>query len=319
VKIERYTDAVGADWDQFLTKSLQGNFLHSRRFLSYHGDRFRDCSLVLRNDAGAICGLFPAAYAPNSDDLVISHVGSTYGGLVVSPICKPMMLDQMLKAILDYYRAQGVSRLRWKSVPEHLNQALSGQEGWVLFRNGFQQIATSLWNLVDLTQPRALSKRRRKLLRDIAGQGVSVQDGVATDLAGFHALLVETLAERHDTAPVHSLAELRDLWQRFPKDISLLKVVNSDGVLLGGVLLFHLVPWCTHSQYIASSAAGREISALKPLLETAIAQAQDRNERVFSFGASTEGDGRDLNETLFDFKHGFGGQTALQSVYENVL
>ncbi len=58
-------------------------FLHTRRFLAYHQDRFKDVSLLLANDKG-IVGLFPAALDPAEARTVVSHPGITYGGLLHS-------------------------------------------------------------------------------------------------------------------------------------------------------------------------------------------------------------------------------------------
>ena len=58
-------------------------FLHTRCFLAYHHDRFRDVSLLLANDR-EIVGLFPAAVDPGDVRRVVSHPGITYGGLLHS-------------------------------------------------------------------------------------------------------------------------------------------------------------------------------------------------------------------------------------------
>ena len=44
-------------WDGFCEGALQSTLLHTRRFLSYHGDRFADRSLIIE-EAGKWIGSF---------------------------------------------------------------------------------------------------------------------------------------------------------------------------------------------------------------------------------------------------------------------
>ena len=50
-------------WDSFIRdSSINGNFLQSRRFLSYHPKgRFEDCSLLYSDKKGNLRGLIPGA------------------------------------------------------------------------------------------------------------------------------------------------------------------------------------------------------------------------------------------------------------------
>jgi hypothetical protein len=63
IDVVRYQPALHEEWDVFCANAANSTFLHTRRFLGYHGDRFRDVSAVLMQD-GDIVGVFPAAEAP---------------------------------------------------------------------------------------------------------------------------------------------------------------------------------------------------------------------------------------------------------------
>ena len=77
-----YTAEDAEAWDDLVARSVNGTMLHTRRFLGYHGDRFRDRSLVITKSNGKLCGVLPAAEDPADAALVSSHPGLTYGGLV---------------------------------------------------------------------------------------------------------------------------------------------------------------------------------------------------------------------------------------------
>src|SRR5258708_12020166 len=55
----RHEDA----WEELVTRSANGNMMHTRRFISYHRDRFRDRSAMVKNRARLV-GAFPAPQHP---------------------------------------------------------------------------------------------------------------------------------------------------------------------------------------------------------------------------------------------------------------
>src|SRR5947208_14116689 len=82
MKVSDYSEEYAELWDEFVAQAPMATFLHSRRFLSYHRDRFQDVSLVIENEENSLVGLFPAAGDPTQRKRVISHPGITYGGLI---------------------------------------------------------------------------------------------------------------------------------------------------------------------------------------------------------------------------------------------
>ena len=77
-----YRPDDAAAWDDLVARSVNGTILHTRRFLAYHGSRFRDRSLVVTKSNGKLAGVLPAAEDPVDQSVVTSHPGLTYGGLV---------------------------------------------------------------------------------------------------------------------------------------------------------------------------------------------------------------------------------------------
>ena len=80
--IRDYLPDQAAAWDDLVARAVNGTMLHTRRYLSYHGDRFRDRSLLITNSRGWPIGALPAAEDPADASVVTSHPGLTYGGLV---------------------------------------------------------------------------------------------------------------------------------------------------------------------------------------------------------------------------------------------
>lgn len=304
--VRAYHPGDAGVWDNFVVNVAEGTLLHTRKFLSYHGDRFADRSLLLWDEANSLRAVFPAAVASEDASTVISHPGATYGGLALHPKCDAIEIHGAVKAICAEFGRHDFASLQWKTVPDHLANPVSAAEHWALWQTGFKTTSCELWNIVDLRQIRRLSKRRRKLLRDLRTGGVAVETGSKDDIPEFHDLLTRNLLERFSKAPVHTESELHSLFEVFPGRIGLLKVIGTDGFMLGGTVLMRVTGNCTHTQYIAVSDEGRRVSALKLLLETAIDESINSGDVWFSFGASTEPGGMQLNPGLYKFKAGFG-------------
>ena len=81
MQVARYDKADAEAWDALVDSSSSTTFQHSRRFLDYHGERFRDASLTFR-DNGRLIAVWPAAAGGQGE--VVSHPGAVHGGLVAS-------------------------------------------------------------------------------------------------------------------------------------------------------------------------------------------------------------------------------------------
>ena len=113
------TDQVGL-WDAVVDAAPGGTILHSRRFLDYHGDRFRDFSL-LATRAGEISPsmVFPLAADPAEPDRVVSHPGSSFGG-IVGAARDPVHHRNFLVTAAKWLRGQGFGRLLYRCTPHGL-------------------------------------------------------------------------------------------------------------------------------------------------------------------------------------------------------
>ena len=80
IEVRRYQSDDASVWNNFVAKSRNATFLLDRRYMDYHANRFTDHSLLFFSD-DVLLALLPA----NAEgDILFSHGGLTYGGLVVS-------------------------------------------------------------------------------------------------------------------------------------------------------------------------------------------------------------------------------------------
>src|SRR6202035_623782 len=77
--VAHYSAADGEAWNDFVRASRNGTFLLERAYMDYHSNRFHDASLIVRGHEEEIVAVLPAN---RTDNVVTSHGGLTYGGLI---------------------------------------------------------------------------------------------------------------------------------------------------------------------------------------------------------------------------------------------
>jgi Acetyltransferase (GNAT) domain len=311
--VRTYEAGRATAWDDLVSRSWNGTFMHSRRFISYHGDRFRDRSLVIEDRRGQVVGVFAAAEDPGHPGTVVSHPGLTYGGVVHDGSVRGASMLGALEGIAAHYRQLGYGRLRYKAVPAIYHSVPAEDDVYAMFRLGARRYRSDLSVTIDTANRRPADERRRRSRRKAEAAGVLIQRGW-DEVAAFWRILELNLSRRHETSPVHSLAEIRLLHERFPDEIVLI-IAKIGEVPVGGTVLFAAGP-VLHMQYSATTGQGRDACATDPVMESGIALACERGCRYFDFGTCTLDEGRSLGQDLYQFKASFGGGGVVYDHYE---
>lgn len=293
-------------WDDVVRVSRNGNFLHLRDYMDYHADRFDEQSVIVMR-RGRPVAVFPCN---RQGETIISHGGLTYAGLIYDNDLHAAEVLEIFYLLKEYYRSIGARSLLYKAVPHVFHRYPAEEDLYALFRLNARVVRRDLSCVVSLAGRIKFSDLRVRKIRKAEKQGLEfVEDA---DLAEYHKLL-EVVLKRFGVKPVHALTELELLKSRFPAQIRLF-TAEKQGRLLAGALVYDF-GHVAHTQYLASSDEGRELGALDfvlaRLLETIYAER-----RYFSFGISTEKEGRYLNEGLIFQKEGFGGRAIVHDFYE---
>lgn len=312
IEINRYQPAESSLWNDFVAQSHNATFLHDRRFMDYHSDRFSDCSLVAKDD-DKVVALLPANAV---GDVLYSHRGLTYGGWLTQ--CKHFDATVMLRvmdAACRWMRDNGFTQLVYKPIPYIYHFYPADEDLYALFRHGAVLTESNISTVIDLRD--ALPFDRGNKSNANRARRLGITTGVTDDFATYWPLLEQVLQEHHGAKPVHSLEEITLLHNRFPENITL-HTAMLRGELLAGVVLFQTAT-VAHCQYIASSAQGRELKALALLFSDLIEQARAAGKRYFDFGISNEDHGRYLNEGLLQQKSRLGGRGVVYNTYQLTL
>lgn len=303
-----YESTQRKTWDEFIINSRTPLFFFQRDFMEYHSDRFVDHSFMFY-DEGKLVALLPATKKENE---LISHGGLTFGGLIFHAKIRAETVIEIAKQLLEATKEHGLSKIIYKSIPYIFHQQPAQDDIYALFNCANAKLfRRDLSSVIRLNQRLGLSKGRKWLIARAKKNNLSVS--TSTDWNGFHELL-RTVLEKHDAMPVHTVEELRFLHDKFQNNIEL-KVVIDDTAMLAAALLFKFKN-VVHTQYLAVSEVGKDLGALDYLIESCIEESVNQGYEYFSFGISTEENGRYLNEGLLAQKESFGARSMSLDFYE---
>lgn len=308
IKIQRYEPGFKGEWDSFVELSKNGLFLFKRNYMDYHSDRFTDHSLIFAKD-GSTIALLPANI---SDDVLFSHSGLTFGGLIFDIRMKQTVMMELFKGLLDYLRNSGISKMVYKAIPAFYHIYPSQEDIYALFLNGGSLMKVEPTSVIDITHPIKADYNRRRMLKEAEENHLNVSK--SDDYASYMEILSDNLRERHGVKPVHTFAEISLLKDRFPDNIMLYTSEKEGEILAGTIIYLHKT--VAHCQYIASTKEGRRIGALDLLFNYLIRSKELSSVKFLDFGISTEEEGRLLNEGLISFKQGFGARTMVHETYQ---
>lgn len=305
MEIRLYTPESKTEWDNFVRKSKNGTFLFFRDFIEYHGSRFNDYSLLFY-EKGKLIALMPGHI---EDKVFYSHKGLTYGGLIMGAETKTKDVLSVFEYLTVTFRHQGIKKIVYKVVPHIYHLQPSEEDLYALFRYNAILTERNISSTIYSTERLKYSELRKRGIKKAEKNNLKIEK--SSDFREFWNILAENLQSRYDKRPVHSLAEITYLKNKFPENIHLYVVKDEDNIIAGSVVFE--TKTAVHIQYIAASDKGKESGAIDLLVDHIINSYPDK--RYFDYGVSTEDNGQYLNESLIAQKEGFGARATVYDIY----
>lgn len=303
----RYTAAMKADWDAWVRRSKNGIFLFLRDYMDYHRDRFTDHSLLFFQE-DKLLGILPAS---QHDDSLVSHGGLTFGGILSDNTMRTATMMAVFETMRDYCRRSGIQSIRYKAVPSIFHTIPAEEDLYALFRYGAQLVRRDVSSTIRLDSRLKYSKGRKCSLK--IGQKAGIHVEPSQDYEGFMQIEQSILEAKYNTVPTHTAAELHLLAEALPEHIKLFTArLNNETV--AGVVVYES-QWVAHTQYIGASPLGKETGAVDCIIDHLLTRVYP-DKRYFSFGISTEEQGRYLNEGLILQKEMYGARATVFDTYE---
>ena len=307
-EIKPYLPELKSEWDAFVSASKNGMFLFYRDYMDYHHDRFPDHSLLIYR-RNKLYALLPANQKGN---ILYSHQGLTFGGLIVNQHFTTAEAVTVLQLINVYLHNEGLQKVVYKAIPWLYHQQPSEEDLYAIYRTTKARlVARDIATVVKIDAPLPCYQRRKSGIKKANQNGITIEE--SNRWTDFWYILTANLQTKYHVRPVHTLSEIEMLKARFPNNIRLF-TAQLGGKVLGGTVVYEYGN-VAHTQYISASPEGKKLHALDLLFDKLIHEVY-QDKAWFDFGKSTEQQGTILNESLIYQKESFGGRAVCYDWYE---
>jgi hypothetical protein len=161
--VKRYQEKDYINWNTFVDQAKNATFLFHRDFMDYHKDRFEDYSLMVFEEEKLVAFL----PANRVGELIYSHQGLTYGGLVLLPSSKLYNTIFVFKAILEYLKGNQISKLILKQIPSIYCDYLSDEINYLMHVCNGKIIMKHNISVISLNDYLVFSKSRRECINPV--------------------------------------------------------------------------------------------------------------------------------------------------------
>ena len=148
-EIKKYTPDLKNIWNDFVESSKNGTFLFNRDYMDYHSDRFQDNSYLFYHKGKIYC-LLPAN---RMNDVLYSHQGLTYGGLIMNDKCTAEGILKVFEVLIQELKFKGIKSLIYKPVPYIYHSQPSEEDLYALFRNNAKLCVRNISSTISLNNP----------------------------------------------------------------------------------------------------------------------------------------------------------------------
>jgi len=275
--------------------------------MEYHQDRFDDYSLmVFKNEK--LVGLFPANRV---GDVIHSHQGLSYGGLVISNTIRFEDYLVAFKELLLFLNTNEIETVIFKILPKIYHLFPSDEIDYVLFMLDAKMFRRDISSCLKIGSENFSKDRLNGIKRGEKNNLYVKEVDCFKDF--WNSILTPNLSAKHNVLPVHTLDEITYLKESFPLNIRQFNVYYNEEIV-AGTTVFETTN-VAHSQYMSGNSDKNTLGSLDFLHEHLIKNIFN-NKAYFDFGISTENQGQNINKGLLYWKEGFGARSITHDFYE---
>jgi hypothetical protein len=303
-------------WDDDIERSINGTLFHLRRFLAYHGDRFRDRErFLVVLDGDRLLAQIPVAIAEGSTGRHLqTPYGASYGGFAFQRYPTAGQAGRVVEAFLAWCETERVTRVTLTPPIAACSTLPLDVVQFALLRAGFRSVNRDLSSVLALDRgvaiETAVTSRARNHARNAQRRGVTIKPRAA--LEDFWSVMDATFA-RHGTPPTHTLEEFRWLAEALPARVYA-DVGYHDGHPVAGVGYFVINRLVNSSFYLCQRPDQRDLNGLTLCILRGLEREQQDGYRWFDFGTSTAG--MQPRENVFRFKEHFTRVAQFRETFE---
>ncbi|ABI68039.1 GNAT family N-acetyltransferase [Syntrophomonas wolfei] len=291
-------------WDELIGNSINGTIFHLEKFLSYHGERFKDRGKFLY-----ICeGTQPFAQISltieeqDGECLARSPYGASYGGVVFQSYPGYRKGKEIVQLILDYLKQHQVDRFIITPPIACCSKSSLDTFNFNLLEAGFKSInrdISSVYYFENRPVFECLPSKVRNTIRTAEKNDIEIRQNA--DIRDFWQVLSSTYF-KHGTNPTHSIEEFNLLMDLLPGRIYT-NVAYKDGIPVAGVACFEINKLTNSSFYLCQFQEYQKYQALSLLVMTTLESSREKGFSFFDFGTSTVN--MQARPNIFTFKEHF--------------
>jgi len=304
LRIERYNNTHKLAWDTFVNRLDTHSILFYRDFINYHQDRYDDFSLLIFKD-NKLLSILPANIDANN--MMHSHQGLSYGGLLFSTNTSFSFRVEQFSVLLHFLYKKNIQKLFIKGMPHCY--ANDSSDKLIFHWLEAKTYRTDIYSYLPKGAYEKPNRNRLRHLENAKKQDIEIRRGKQFG-EFWEKVLSPNLKDRFAVTPVHTLTEIEHLSEKFINEIILFGAYQNDVLRAGAVVFIHRD--VVHVQYSAGDK-NRADGSLDLLIDHIIKKYN--TDKVFSFGTSSENQGKQLNGGLLYWKESFKACNDVQPFY----
>jgi hypothetical protein len=320
IEIKKFDDSLEAVWDQFVEcESLNGTFLHSRKFFRHNALNAKDDNSYLFYKKNKIAAVIPFNRIITENKITLnSFLRATYGGFIVSAEIGVEEAVEMVTLVIEEAKKINVTEIIIRNPFHFLQKTWCDETDYAMWLQGFKIKYRELEAVITLNND--VSERYQngaKYNIKKAWKTVTVKEGDFYEQ--FWEMLTDNLMQKYGTKPTHQLDEFLFLRELVGTGKINLFGGFIDDKLVCGVVVFLFYPEAIHAQYIASDINYQDARPLNAVIDYIIHWGKERSYKYFNLGMANEDAGKKINYGLFHFKEGFGARGVLRETMHLML
>lgn len=317
-----YESSYEKAWDRFIEEeSINGTFLQTRNFLNYHPkEKFIDNSLLFMKGNNIIAVIPANVIIDENGKKFVSHMGSTFGGIVLGRQYKKISeLEIIFEELENYLIENKFSEIILKQTGRLYAKEESELLEYFLFLMGYS-VSYEMGYFINFDKYKEdivqnFNSSRRRGYKNSLKHELEFKELISDEeVKDFYAVLSNNMHKFH-TAPVHTLDEILELKNDRIKQTIQFYGVCFEKKLLAGSAVFNFGKKIFHTQYLASNQDRLSLYINEFLYKSLIETARNNGFKYLSFGTSTLDNGKILNKSLAHFKEGFGTMEYVNSTF----
>ncbi len=284
MEILNFTNKSPDEWDDFIASSGNGTIFHTRKFLQYHENKFKDREFFIgfKQSKKLVACISYSIEERNGVRTLLSPYGASYGGFVFADAPSYKTVELVIENFLEHIQSLKIQEVYLAFPIEACSKFCQDTIFSVLLGNGFVSSVRDLTSVYVKHNEGKFSKRARRSFLKAQKLGVEYHED-----APFEDFwkVVNATYKKHGVPPTHSAKEYQKLNSFFGNKISW-KVCYLNGTPISALGTFRITNSVDSAFYLCQDPKYQDSQSLSYLIISYI-KALPKNVSYFSFGTVT--------------------------------